>query len=440
LGQQPERAVPFYTQAAEQLFDRHDLQGVMRCTDAALSCDMSGEFPARLRALQSMVAYWGERGELALELGVPALAGLKAGSSLWCKLLGSLIVGGHFRNQEQVARMIELLLSTSPEPKAIAAYVEALGQIGGARIYSGARQQVEGLLERIMEVGADAMLHDALVRGWMRFLKGFFLHFFEARPWQAFMTADVGLRDFRDMGVERDENVTRVVSGMALASLGDLSGAVERLREAKVAALRAEHRISVHFAHHYLFQALASSPEPAHRQEAHDLALEWLVDPACYSFQRAVASAALAQVMLASGALSEAEVYARTACELLAPFKCYSVFGNRALSAVLLAQGRAAEAREVAELGVRELEQMGSQGVFAVVVRLALAEACFAQGDASAGEAALRETLQCVRARANDIPDAAARERFLRQVPENARTLELARQLWGELQEPGDSV
>ncbi|WP_233261863.1 hypothetical protein [Vitiosangium sp. GDMCC 1.1324] len=66
---------------------------------------------------------------------------------------------------------------------------------------------------------------------------------------------------------------------------------------------------------------------------------------------------------------------------------------------------------------------------------LALVQACFAQGDASAGEAALRGALQCVRERASDIPDPVLRERFLRQVPENARTLELAHQRWGVLPE-----
>jgi hypothetical protein len=37
-----------------------------------------------------------------------------------------------------------------------------------------------------------------------------------------------------------------------------------------------------------------------------------------------------------------------------------------------------------------------------------------------------------VQERARDIPDEAVRQRFLRQVPENARTLELARQRWGQ--------
>ncbi|MFL5358394.1 hypothetical protein [Archangium sp.] len=109
------------------------------------------------------------------------------------------------------------------------------------------------------------------------------------------------------------------------------------------------------------------------------------------------------------------------------------IHGRTYLSATLRAQGRHAEARREAELAVEQLKQMGNAGVYAVATHLALAEACFAEGDAGAGEAALREALQCVRDRASDIPDPAARERFLTHVPDNARTLALARERWGEL-------
>jgi uncharacterized membrane protein len=61
-----------------------------------------------------------------------------------------------------------------------------------------------------------------------------------------------------------------------------------------------------------------------------------------------------------------------------------------------------------------------------------LADACFAEGDTEEGEKALRQALRCVRSRAAEITDEAVRERYLRQVPENARVLELARQRWGE--------
>jgi eukaryotic-like serine/threonine-protein kinase len=102
------------------------------------------------------------------------------------------------------------------------------------------------------------------------------------------------------------------------------------------------------------------------------------------------------------------------------------------LVAVLLGQGRGSEARQVAAQGVEGLEQTGAEGCYAVPAHLALAEACFFQGDTEAGDASLRQALRSLRTRAEDIPEPAVRVRFLRQVPGNARVLELARQRWGE--------
>ncbi len=111
----------------------------------------------------------------------------------------------------------------------------------------------------------------------------------------------------------------------------------------------------------------------------------------------------------------------------------YQLLASAALSSILLARGSVAEAREVAQQAVRELEKPGDAlHMNAVAVRWALVEACFAQGDSTTGEEALRRAVQEVRVRAEDIQDAAARQRFLEQVPENARVLALARQRWGE--------
>jgi hypothetical protein len=71
---------------------------------------------------------------------------------------------------------------------------------------------------------------------------------------------------------------------------------------------------------------------------------------------------------------------------------------------------------------------MGDAGAASVEPYLALAEACFADGETGAGEAALRKALRHVHTRAADIPEGLHRERFLHQVPENARTLSLARE------------
>jgi hypothetical protein len=137
----------------------------------------------------------------------------------------------------------------------------------------------------------------------------------------------------------------------------------------------------------------------------------------------------LAQVAAGRGEWSEAEVQGRQAVELLAPMPFYQLPATVGLSTALLAQGRVAEARELAARGVAASERSGGSFVLnAVAVRLALVEACFAQGDGPAGEEALRQAVQALRARTEDIPEAAARQRFLEQVPENARVLALARE------------
>ncbi|MCY1074603.1 serine/threonine-protein kinase [Archangium lansingense] len=433
LGLRPERAALFHTRAAEQLFERHDQQGATRCIEAALACGVRGESLARLRALQALVALWMEQVPRALELGTPVLRELKAGNRLWCWLVGGLILGGAAAgHQEEAARLSELLLRTTPEPEALAAYAEALAFLGSVSgTWVGARQQAEAILGRLLEVSTSVMEHDGLVRGWVRLLKSQLLGLLEQAPWQAFSLAEAGFHDFRELGSERNATMLQVSAGMFLSGLGDQVRAVEFLREALATGLRSEQHLTATHARHYLLQALATSPDPAHRQEAYALVHEWMDDEDSPPFRLGVGYTIVAQVLLAHGEYSEAESYARKAYELLVPFASFRVFVSPVLSAALLARGQSLEARQVAELGVQELERIGGKGISSVATHLAQAEACFAQGDTHAGESALNQALRCVHERAADIPDAAVRERFLRQVPENARTLELAHQRWG---------
>jgi DNA-binding SARP family transcriptional activator len=104
----------------------------------------------------------------------------------------------------------------------------------------------------------------------------------------------------------------------------------------------------------------------------------------------------------------------------------FQLVARTLLSAALRSQGRFPEARAEAEACVQMLERMGGMGTAAVRTWLALAEACFAQGDTAAGDQALRQASQCMSLRAEDLPDAATRELFLSAVPENARTRKLA--------------
>jgi hypothetical protein len=174
----------------------------------------------------------------------------------------------------------------------------------------------------------------------------------------------------------------------------------------------------------HLALVLSSSSNPASWQEARELAREELANPGP-RMHVGLVHGALTRVAVRQGELAEAEREARKASELLAPFPAFRHL-VRPLSTVLRAQGRIAEAREVAAASVAEWEALESTGAASVGVYLELAEICLAQGDTQAGESAVRKAVQCLRTRAEDIPDPAARERFLRQVPENARAQELA--------------
>ncbi|WP_053066975.1 protein kinase domain-containing protein [Archangium gephyra] len=433
LGEQPERAAFFYTRAAEQLFERHDLPGTMRCVEAALVCGVGGVPLTRLRALQATAAFWMDQFSRTLELGVPVLPELPAGSPLWCRLMAGLLLASLHEGQPELGgRLIELLLRTTPEPSAIPAYVEAVALLALPLSWFGERQRMAGLLERISQVGAGLTDADPLTRGWTAFARTYFLFLMEPRPWQAFQVAEQGMKDFRELGSERNALLLQTLSGLALGALGELSGAMERMREVLAVARRTEQHVTLAHGQHYLALVLSVSREPAHGQEARALLREYMGSEDPRSFRWSSGLAMLARMDAAQGDLHEAETRARQACEQLAPFLSYLILARAILGSILLARGRATEAHEVAALGVKDVERMDCAGAYAVAMHLALAEACFAEGAGEEGEVALRKALLCVQARARDIPEAEARERFLRQVPENARTLELARQRWGE--------
>jgi hypothetical protein len=103
------------------------------------------------------------------------------------------------------------------------------------------------------------------------------------------------------------------------------------------------------------------------------------------------------------------------------------------LSAIYLAQGRAEEALATAEEAVSRYTTMGGCGMFrGAFVRLAHAEALHATGARDAARAAIAGARARLSDIAGRIADPDYRKSFLEGVPENARTLALARTWLGE--------
>jgi hypothetical protein len=432
LARQAERAIHFLTLAAEQHFERHDMAGTRRCVEEALALSPQGTEQVRLHALLATAAFWLGDFPTLFEKGPGALARLRPGSLPWCLLRHALHQGHVYTGgKEQAGALEQELLRARPEPAAVLAYEESLISLLYMRgLYEGDRHEAAAILARVSELCAEAGPGASLVEAWSSWAQGFFSFLFEARPWQVRARMERSCRALFDVGLDRSALGMDIHFAQALEALGDRTHAETRYREVLALSERLGLQSSALYARILLGLFLSGSPEPRQREEA--LALADAPGMEGLHFYLGLADMTRARVAAAEGHLAEAEARARKACELLASVFLFQLDARALLAQALLAQGRAAEARAVAMPGVQRLEESGSEGAGAVGIRLALAEACLAEGDTHAGEAALRQALHCLQERAGDIPGAAERECFLQQVPENARVLALARQRWGE--------
>jgi tetratricopeptide (TPR) repeat protein len=132
------------------------------------------------------------------------------------------------------------------------------------------------------------------------------------------------------------------------------------------------------------------------------------------------------------GDLATAEQAARRAVEALAAFPPLRPRALATLAASHLLQGNAAQAGAEAREAFEALEAQGQIEDGEAVIRLAHAETLRAAGD----DAGARKAIEAARARlreiATKISDPSMKRSFLERVPENARTMELAREWLGE--------
>jgi hypothetical protein len=143
----------------------------------------------------------------------------------------------------------------------------------------------------------------------------------------------------------------------------------------------------------------------------------------------------LAEVLRRMGDLEGAEREVQPALRMAMPLEHPGVQGT--LSAIRLAQGRPEEALAAAKDAVARCTAMGGCGMFrGAFVRLVHAEALHATGAHDTARRTIAEARTHLLDIASRIANPGFRQSFLENVPENARTLELAR-AW--LSDPQDA-
>ena len=139
-----------------------------------------------------------------------------------------------------------------------------------------------------------------------------------------------------------------------------------------------------------------------------------------------VARTYLAKIALLSSDNPTAEREARAAVDLLHVAPGLKAGAEAVLARALLRQGRDAEALEAASSAHDTLEVLGALEEGESLVRLVYAEALGRAGTPEDYEHAVAWARERLLARARRISDSSWRDRFLHNVPDNARTLELS--------------
>jgi tetratricopeptide (TPR) repeat protein len=250
----------------------------------------------------------------------------------------------------------------------------------------------------------------------------------EKSPATALDLARRAERSFEEAHHRRGALLARIQAGINLWRLGRHADAEQDLRSTLVAGAEFGPHSAERTACLIGVLADRGALDEA-RREAEIFARSMMSGAEQAPYEEGLARWALADVLLRSGDAAGAAEEARLACEKLAGTPLYSFPALVTRSAAELAEGRPAEALATAEEALKRPQASRAFGFRGAMARLVHAEALRALGRSGEAAAAIAAAYDHLMDQSHRIPDAEMRRSFLEAVPENARTLELARAL-----------
>jgi len=434
-GGRPGRAIGWYARAARQSLEGTDLRAAVDRARRGLACagvtsDSAHEDLGQLRAILAEAYTWlGDNVEAEAD-GVAALEMLPPHSAPWYAAASQLaLAAGRLNHHERVVALAEALRAAEVAPAEAAAWMRAALATAHMLAFAGGHLDlVDDLLARTEPhlaavADADPSLpgHAAVVRAARAGAVGDFAASVDSMSAAAALLARVGHR--------RRAAVARHDVGSDCMQLGAWERAEQELRAALAEAeqLGMTRLASVARMNLGLTLAMRGAASDGERLERESLAaLAVHADARLEAGLREY----LARILLIAGDAAGAEAEVQRALPLVgdATMQRLHLLGLEA--AVLLQERRAADARQVAGEGMNLIERLGEVEGDALV-RLCWAEALHATGDAAAAREAIARACDRLHQLAARIHDDRLRASFLTGIPENARTLELARRWSG---------
>ncbi|WP_437807354.1 protein kinase domain-containing protein [Sorangium sp. So ce1078] len=430
IGGAPARAADAYLRAAEEALRGSDLAAALERADRGIRCGAAGDTAGRLRRVQAEAHVW--RGDLALavERALEAIQGLDHGSNAWFWAISQAVIASSKLGWlDEIERWTAAAAGAPAAEGSQRAKLICLADGAAVLILGGRYTEGAALLEAAEGDFAREEVPDMEVMARLH----------EARSYLALCTGDLGaaasgmeaaVHAFEQAGDHRNACNMSANLGVGYAELGDFERAESMLRAALAEADRMHLRDMRFAAEMNLAQVLACR---GHMAEARALAESAATSSGQGGMVRTelIAHCYLAKIALASGDLDIAEREARAAAALAPSAPTFAVQAAAVLARALLGLGRIDEAMRAAAGASAQLSEFGTLEEGEPLVRLTYAEALAASGRHAEAIAAIASARTALLARAEKLSDPAWRERFLRDVPDNARTLELARQWLG---------
>jgi tetratricopeptide (TPR) repeat protein len=426
-GAEPGRAVRWYERAAEQALKANDLSAAIERAELGLSCGATGEVAGALRLVEAEAHVW--RGEFpdAERLALAAAEARPGGSAAALRALGSALVSAAKQGKlDVVEEVVRRASEVRPEPGAGGAQISCLAWGATYLIFGGRIAAADALMVHVSELSRGLPDLDPQAQALIQ----------QVRSFRASAAGDLGgclkgleaaLVSFELAGDLRNACSTRANLGYMYSELGDFARAEAALRK----ALGETERMGLHeltaAVQHNLGRVLGLTgqlPEAARLEREAIASVRKQGEPRV----EGVARTYLAEILAAGGDYAGAEAEAAAAVETLRVAPSLRVAALGALARSRLGRGDAASALEVSREAAAELAALGEIEEGESSVRLTYAEALAQNGFDDEARAAVETARERLMARAARIEDQGWRDRFLNDVPVNARILSLATQ------------
>ncbi|MFT3769807.1 MAG: AAA family ATPase [Minicystis sp.] len=391
----------------------------------------AGERVAYLRAL-SQAYGWNDEWELAANVTEELLPLVAPGTEAWMDALAMKQMAASILGRpDALVETLGAVMAAEPAPGAVTAQAQALA-IGVLVLCLAAQYPMAaGALARLEAVVAATGADTPVARGWVWLARTFLAAWGEGDPWSALDHARAARERFAEARDAPHAGLALAFVAMAEWSLGLYEDAERDLRTLPV---HGADNLLTAVATIYLSALLT---DLGRADEARALLRDRIEAGRARATGRSDLREAEQRWLLGvahqhAGDLDAADSELAAALDplLVTPSRWQLAAAN--LASVRLLRGRVDEALDLARGAMAAFVAQGGFGLRGALVRLVHAEVLEAAGDRDAAHAALREARAELLARAARIPDPEVRAAFLTRVPENTRTLALARAWLGD--------